>query len=119
MAVNILELRKDIQTILKNICENVFYRRSSDTTKYPYIVYSIKSIGEAKELEINIWDYNCDTSKIENIADKIEDINREIVSNENHTFSLWNNYDRQWIDDDNKDILRINMTFELRYFEKE
>lgn len=119
MASKTIELRKDIQKLLKEVYDQVSYRRVSDDTPYPYVVYSIKDIGESKELEINIWDKNSDTTQIEEIADKIEELDKEIVNNENHSFSLWNNNDRQWIDDEDKNILRINMTFELRYFEKE
>lgn len=119
MASKTIELRKDIQKLLKEIYDQVSYRRASNDTAYLYVVYSIKDIGESKELEINIWDKNSDTTKIEEIADKIEKLDKEIVTNENHSFSLWNNNDRQWIDDEDKNILRINMTFELRYFEKE
>lgn len=119
MASKTIELRKDIMILLKSICESVAYRRANDKQKYPYIIFSIKDIGDTKELEINIWDRSSDTTKIETIADNIEKLDKEIVSNENHCLSLWKNNDRQWIDDEDKDILRINMTFELRYFEKE
>lgn len=119
MESKTIELRKDICDLLKSKCSNITYRRASYEASYPYVVYTIKDIGESKELEINIWDKNSDTTQIEDIADNIEKLDKEILTNENHTFSLWKNNDRQWIDDEDKNILRINMTFELRYFEKE
>lgn len=114
-----IQLRKDIHNLLKSIHNNIFYRRAQHEDIYPHVVYTIKDIFNAKVLSIDIWDKDSDTKIIEEIADNIENLKDTIITNENHTIVLYYNEDRRWIDDEDKDIERINMSFEIRYYGKE
>ena len=114
-----IELRRDIQKLLKNYHGKVFYRRADSAEEYPYLVYTIEDIFKAKVLNIAIWSKGSNTEEVENIADKIERIDKEVITNENHCLILYYNEDRQWIDDENKDIQHINLSFEIRYYGKE
>lgn len=114
-----LELRKDIVRLLKSEHNEVHYRKAPSTATYPYIVFSISDMGESKELELNYWDRNSNTETIEILADNIETLLDETnITNEHHSITFYNNYDRKFIDDEDKSILRINETFEIRYFGK-
>ncbi|WP_160357686.1 hypothetical protein [Clostridium chromiireducens] len=120
MASKTIELRKDIISLLKSVCNGVFYRRATDKTPYPYVVISINDIAEAKVLTIDCWDNDSDTSVIETLADNIESVlDKQTITNENHSITFYSNEDRKWIDDEDKNISRINETFEIRYFGKE
>lgn len=120
MASKTIELRKDIIGLLKRVCNGVFYRRATDKTPYPYIVISINDIAEAKVLTIDYWDNDSDTSVIETLADNIESVlDKQTITNDNHSITFYSNEDRKWIDDEDKNISRINETFEIRYFGKE
>ena len=68
------EIRKDIKSYLKQKCENVYYLKASDSSSFPYIVFSVRSIGEGKVLELDIWDRHKDTTRIENLVDEIEEM---------------------------------------------
>lgn len=122
MVNNTLELRKDIQRILLQAHGTVVYLNADKDTKYPYVVYSIKDIFGSKILNIDIWnrDVEKSTRVIENLADSIEKmLDRYILNNENHSFTIFYNEDRKWVDDEDKFIQRINESFEIRYYGKE
>lgn len=117
-----IELRKDIKNILSQAHDRVFYRRAKEEAKYPYIVYSIKDVYGSKTLEIDFWDrdINDSTRNIETIVDKVEELlDKETLTNENHSITLYYNEDKKWIDDEDKKIQRINESFEIRYYGKE
>lgn len=117
MANKTIELRKDIQHLLKSIFEKTFYRRADVDTKYPYLVYTIRDVDDYKILEIDFWDEGSNTENIENIADKVEETLDEFIkTNENHSISIFKNNDRRWVDDENKNILRINESFQILYY---
>lgn len=115
-----IELRETIHALLKNKCSNVYYRRASIEKSYPHIVYEIRNIGDTKILEINYWDIGNDTVNLENIADETESLlDNTQLSNENHTLYFESMNDRKWLDDEDKTILRINESFEVRYYGRE
>lgn len=117
MANKTIELRKDIQHLLRSIFEKTFYRRADVDTKYPYLVYTIRDVDDYKILEIDFWDEGSNTENIENIADKVEETLDEFIkTNENHSISIFKNNDRRWVDDENKNILRINESFQILYY---
>ena len=117
MANKTIELRKDIQYLLKSIFEKIFYRRADVDTQYPYLVYTIRDVDDYKILEVDFWDEGSNTEKIENIADKVEETLDEFTkTNENHSISIFKNNDRRWVDDENKNILRINESFQILYY---
>ena len=117
MANKTIELRKDIQHLLKSIFEKTFYRRADVDTKYPYLVYTIRDVDDYKILEIDFWDEGSNTENIENFADKVEErLDEFIKTNENHSISIFKNNDRSWVDDENKNILRINESFQILYY---
>ncbi|MBS6503979.1 MAG: hypothetical protein KH415_20605 [Clostridium sp.] len=117
-----IELRKDIKKILSGAYERIFYRKANDKVAYPYCTYLIKDIYGAKALEINIWniDDKDSTATIEELADNVQKILDDTISiNENHSFILYYNEDRKWIDDEDERIQRINFSYEIRYYGKE
>lgn len=115
-----IELRKDVLKLLKTKHNSVFYRIAPATAIYPYIVVKIRDIYEAKELEVDYWDKDKTSERIETLADDIEKLlNEELINNENHTLIFYCNDDRKRVDDEDKKIQRINETFEIRYFGKE
>ena len=67
-----IELRKDIQKLFKEVTDKVYYRRAINSNIYPHVVYTIEDIGDAKSLNIDIWDKSESTERIEILADEIE-----------------------------------------------
>ena len=113
------EIRKDIKSYLKQKCENVYYLKASDSSSFPYIVFSVRSIGEGKVLELDIWDKYKDTTRIENLVEDIEEmLLDEGRGNENHCIAFDSNDDRQFIEDSDKELQRINESYELFYDKK-
>lgn len=115
-----IKLRKDILSLIKKQQDNIFYRIAPANATYPYIVIRVRDIFEAKELEIDYWDKDDTSVRIETLADNIEKLlNNELINNENHTLIFYYNEDRKIVDDEDKSIQRINESFEIRYYGKE
>ncbi len=120
MASKTIELRKDIKALLDQVTTKAFYRRAADDVPYPYLTYFLKDIGDSKVIEIDYWDRAESSTYIETLADNIESLlSEEIINTEEHSLIFYYNNDRKWIDDEDKTILRINETFEIRYYGKE
>ena len=89
------EIRKDIKNYLKQKCENVYYLKASDISRFPYIVFSIRSVGDGKVLELDIWDRHKDTTRIENLTDDMIRYANVIICGTNKTREYYNNYIRR------------------------
>lgn len=116
-----LELRKDIQKLLKEVASNVSYKSATEKTSFPYVVYKIKDYGEyLKQVEIDVWNKGTSTEVIENLVDDIENrLNDEIVCSDMHTIIFCNDNNRQWLEDQDKELQRINLSYTLNYYGKE
>lgn len=124
MVSNTIDLRRDIQNILLQVCPNICYRNASDKTPYPYIIFTVKDIFGCKILNIEYWNRDNNpiksTGVIETLADNLEKvIDRYTLNNESHSLAIYYNEDRKWVDDEDKLIQRINESFEIRYYGKE
>ena len=97
-----IALRRDVHNLLKMAHNRVLYVKASKNTQYPYIVYKISDMGDSKKLELDYWDRNSDSQKIEQ-----------------HCLIFYHGQDRQPLTDDDPQILRINESYEIRYFGKD
>jgi|GEM_PF-884562 len=76
--MNILELRKQIQTFLLTKCPRVYYERATQTAVYPYIVFSLVDSREEEgnredfDLEVDIWDNSQSTTAIETLTGDVD-----------------------------------------------
>lgn len=76
--MNVIELRTQIQTLLKTKCDRVYFERATDTTVYPYVVYNLVDSREFEgnrediDLEVDIWDNAQDTTAIETLTGDID-----------------------------------------------
>lgn len=71
-----LEIRKQLTTMLKTICNQVFYENAKDIRQYPFIVYSLDSAsyGEIEKqfsFEVNIVDFGDSTERVETLTEQV------------------------------------------------
>ncbi len=115
-----IALRRDVQNLLKMVHSRVLYVKASKNTQYPYIVYKISDMGDSKKLELDYWDRNSDSAEIETMADDVKEIlDQCVLTNEQHCLIFYHGQDRQPLTDDDPQILRINESYEIRYFGKD
>lgn len=78
MVSKTIELRKVVQSILKESDIKVYYENADIEASFPHIVYNLDSVNFGNLgrddiiLTIDIWDKNTNSTNIEIIADKIE-----------------------------------------------
>lgn len=112
-----IELRKNVVAILKEIHPNIYYMKASDDSAFPYIVYSIRDVANSKVLELDYWDKNTTTTPIEILADNVEQgVKNTFSINASHSITFYYNNDRQFFEDEDEFIKRINHSFEIRYY---
>lgn len=114
-----IKLREHIKKILDNVVQNCFMT-ADDTMKFPYTVLDIKESNDEIYypfyLEAETWDYNEDTTKIEQICDLIkEKLDGYQAVLEDFAIKIYfsgcnTNYD------DDKIIKRRMQTFEIRMY---
>lgn len=99
-----------------------YHRRASPDAFYPYKVYELKRVNlddtamDVYDLEVNIWDRNINPSRAEALADDVEEMFRyENLPQETILPTIWRE-SRQWIEDDDKQIQRIQLHFTIQLY---
>ena len=118
--INNKRIRLILKEIIQSIHKNASYGWISDKVKYPYVTYEYemrysgnKGIGT---LEINVWDLSESTEQVEDIADNLENGLNELIYNDEHTILKFYTNSRLAVLDDNKDIKRRRLLFEMQYY---
>ena len=76
--MNVLELKKQLQTFLKTKATRVYYERANHVSTYPYVVFnlrnSIEQEGNREDfiLEIDVWGYEDGVTALETLVGNID-----------------------------------------------
>ncbi len=112
------ELKKSITSILKEYVNSVHCRQAPSKTPYPYVTYFLKHTKSEHQysyfFEIHIW--TKDVKQIEELADKIEELDGCTYKNQYHSFDLDLN-SRNNVEDEEKELQHIVLLFNLTYFD--
>jgi hypothetical protein len=116
------DLRKLVQTRLKDITPLVYYRKADEDALYPHIVHLIDRVNILAEhrddvsLVVDIW------TKSDSVANELADAVEKSFDRENlpqetilPTFFLET---RIYVEDDDKNISHIQMTFTVQNYER-
>ena len=118
-----IHLRKTIKSWLDPFCQNVAYGDASDAKKTPRIAFEcrelLKDYGRVLyDLEVNVIDQGDDETWIENTADQIQ----EELDKKYHLDGIiqCRTYigPRLIVREDDKDIKRRRLSFELHLYER-
>lgn len=114
-------LREIIQGKIENVV-SCYYRTADPEALYPHAVYDFENIdlGDISRddliLIIDLWDKGTDTSKLEEKADKIEEIfNAANLPNE-EVLPTFYRIGRKPIDDEDKTIIRRQLKFQIQNY---
>ena len=115
-------LKTEIKRLLKLSISRVSFEKAPKERKYPYAVFELSELGKeygktTMQLEINVVDYGPDTSTVDTISDDIQnDLHGySFISNEIQFTSFSGN--RQTIPEEDKEINRRRMLFEIQLHE--
>lgn len=119
-----LALRKQLQSMLKTITPNVYYEEAPDNRPYPYLVFELSELTHNDgmtllQLEINAIDYGDSSARIEGIADSVQKaLHKYYFINHEIQFTSYKNK-RDTIKEEDKQIIRRRLLFEVRLHELE
>ena len=110
--------RTDVRNVLLECgVARAYFKRAPEKKTFPYVVFDIRALGESRDvIEVDVWGLKGNEDELTNIADAIEEgTDGYIIANEKHSSLLVTNNDMKWIDDDDENIIRINLSFNATY----
>lgn len=118
-----IELRKAINSFLKQHHPRVYHQRATDQAVFPYIVYNLPNSFDNEQqevfnLDVDVWDKGNDTTPIETLSgDLWRVLNRFEYIDPNIQFTVYR-ASRLTLDEDDINIKRRKLIFELRYLDR-
>ncbi len=108
-------LLREIKEILRRYCNNSSFWRAS--TDYPRIEYTLHSLdvdfADKYVLRLNLYDKGT-METINQLADTLDDeVGQATFETEKFYFKFYKNNDRQIIDEPDKTIARLYMSYEV------
>lgn len=118
-------LRLLIKSQLDTVQGETYHRRAEPNAKFPYKEYELSraDFGDSARddivLEVNVWDRAPDSKTVEEIADEIEALFNVANLPQETILPTFFRTGRQHVDDPDKDIQRIMLTFLIQLYTKE
>lgn len=116
-------LRAEINKKLKEIHDNVHYQVTGE--KFPHVVFDfpnsfMQGDMEVFNLDIDVWDNKVDTMELETISSSVwKMFNRYHHIDDKIQFSVYRDNRLPPLDEDDKNIRRRKLVFQLRYLNRE
>lgn len=125
MVTKTLAVRSTVQAELKKLCRQVFFGHAEFSGKrtYPYLVYALEELSYDDgatlcELEVNAVDFGRDTGPVETLCDQIQKAFRGYVHIDDDVgFAVYQGR-RQTVPEEDRNIIRRRLTFEVRLHER-
>ncbi len=114
-------LRKIIQSKINPIIKS-YYRVADPKADFPRAVYDFENIdlGDLSRddliLIVDLWDKGNDTSKIEDIADQIEEMFNAANLPDENVLPTFYRISRKPIDDEDKTLMRRQLKFQIQNY---
>lgn len=123
-------LRQLIQSILKQLCDNVYYEQADSEAMYPHIVFNFSKIDNGDLfrhdylVDIDIWDKDdsgqgYDAKAIEDLADSVESMLQANNIPQSAILPTFFVVDRKKVDDEDKKIRHRKISVQVQLYEKE
>lgn len=118
------DLKELIQTKLKTLTTDVYYKIASIKAMYPHIVFNFERVDlndlsrQDYILRIDIWDKNEDSNPADELADKVENLLQAQNLPQTHVLPTFYLMDRHDIEDSNKEIQHREVRFQVQNYER-
>lgn len=119
-----INLRIAIKQILETHHTDIHFQRAPRDATFPYVVYDFPNSFENEDQEIfnfdvDIWDNNEDTTNLETIASTFWKLfNRYHYIDDDIQFSVYRDNRLPPLDEEENNIKRRKLIFQLRYFDR-
>lgn len=116
------DLKKLIQTKLKTLTTNVFFEQATDDALYPHIVFSFNEINlgdmsrQDYTLYVDIWDKGKSSTRVDELADKVEDLLHSENLPQDKILPTFYKIDRKALLDSDKDIKHRLVRFQIQNY---
>ena len=120
-----IELRKVIVRELRKHHDKVYYHKAPADIEFPYIVYDFPNSfmnddQEVFNFDVDVWDNRNDTTELETLASNIwREFNRYRYVDDNIQLSIYRENRLPPLDEQEKNIKRRKLIFQLRYFDRQ
>lgn len=118
-----INLRKEIQSLLKSKASSVYYQDAPETASFPYVIFdfpnSFDNFGQdVYNLDIDIWDNKINTTDLEVLADTLWDsLNKYTHIDANIQFVIYR-MNRLALKDNDPSIRRRKLIFQVRFLKR-
>lgn len=120
-----IELRKEINDMLKVHHPTVYYQQAPSKARFPYLTYEfLPSFTDGNQemipFDVDIWDENSDTTEIETLNNQVwKALDRYVHNDKKMQFSIYRESRQPIIDEAQPKLRRRKLSFIIRYFDKE
>jgi hypothetical protein len=118
------DLKKLVQTKLKTLTTNVYHELADKDAVYPHIVFTFRRIDlqdlrrQDYILEVDVWDKEKDTTRVDNLADSVENLLQAQNLPQEHILPTFYLIDRRNILDEDKNIKHRQIQFQIQNYER-
>ena len=116
--------KKLVQTKLKTLTTNVYHELADKDAVYPHIVFTFRRIDlqdlsrQDYILEVDVWDREKDTTRVDNLADSVENLLQAQNLPQEHILPTFYLIDRRNILDEDKNIKHRQIQFQIQNYER-
>lgn len=116
------DLKKLIQTKLKTLTTNVFFEQATDDALFPHIVFAFNEINlgdmsrQDYTLYVDIWDKGKSSTRVDELADKVEDLLHSENLPQDKILPTFYKIDRKSLLDSDKDIKHRLVRFQIQNY---
>lgn len=122
MKSNTNAIRKQLRAVMLQFCPEVDYRKRKKPVMYPYVTFLLKILQSTDGKTQCRLEVNCvakDAAKVETMADGIWDAFDGYSFLDDHTAFEIYPQQRDIIEEEDKEIERRRLVFELNYHKRE
>lgn len=118
------DLKKLVQTKLKTLTTNVYHELADKDDVYPHIVFTFRRIDlqdlsrQDYILEVDVWDKGNDTTRVDDLADSVENLLQAQNLPQEHILPTFYLIDRRNILDEDKNIKHRQIQFQIQNYER-
>lgn len=118
-----IELRKVVTSQLATVTGQTYYMQAPSDAVYPYKTYTLSRVDlndmtrDDYELTVDLWDKTADTKRLDEMADQIEEVFGGVNLPNDKILPTFFRSNRYPVEDPDKDIQHIQMTFLVESYE--
>lgn len=114
---HLMDFCKRIRTEMLKQCDRVYLREAEEKKTFPYVVFDVRALTDVRvTLELDLWGTRPGEETLADLADNLEEaLDGLAISEPEFIAALYTNNDLKWVNDDDKDIKHVNLSFTVTY----